>query len=453
MMQQSIEQILRRGSATSSEIQSATGMSQAGVSRWLRVMGNRIIRLKDGRSPRYMMTCNAFGGDDRLPLFMVDPHGNNTAIGYLRPLVHGAFYLEKLPGLPAVLLGDAGNGLFHDLPYFLFDLAPQGFIGRQIAAKMAEQSDFPNDPKRWSVEDIGRYLVSNGDDLPGNLKFGGLAHLRLRRKPTPRTSEDYPMLAESTMEGTTPESSAGGEQPKFTAFCGECSSHVIVKFSPKGDDSVATRWRDILVTEFHAAEAIHSANFPAAKTRLIEGGGRFFLESQRFDRNGEYGRLPMISLQYVDAEFAGVGQGWHRVMKALYDRHLVSWQHLYDSAVLWCFGKLINNADMHLGNLSLGIDGDVFRILPVYDMCSMGFAPKSGEVQPYRFSCPQPEQLAMFNLETSGSIQSVAKAMAHDFWNRLVRDPRISPELRDFLSQGNPVDLAGIAVSGQIDLI
>lgn len=451
-MQLSIEQILVRGPATSSEIQAATGMSQAGVSRWLRAMGNRIIRLKVGRSPQYMMTRNAFGGDDRLPLFMVDPHGNNTAIGYLRPLAHGAFYLEKLPGMPAVLLGERGDGLFPSLPYFLFDLAPQGFIGRQIATKMAEQSNFPGDPKHWNVDHIGRYLVSNGDDLPGNLKFGGLAYLRLRRKPVPHTSEDYPELAENTMDGTTPESSAGGEQPKFTAYCKERSSHVIVKFSPKGHDAVAARWRDILVTEFQAAEAIHAANFPAAETRLIDRGGRFFLESQRFDRTGEYGRLPMVSLQYVDAEFAGIGQGWHKVMKALYDRHLVSWQHLYDTAVLWCFGKLINNTDMHLGNLSLAIDGDVFRILPVYDMCSMGFSPKSGEVAPYRFDCPDLSDLPMFETAVADDIKSNAMEMAYDFWNRVVGDNRISPAFRNFLSRGNPVDLACNAGSGQIEL-
>lgn len=452
-MSLSIEQTLRRGPATSIEIQAATGMSQAAVSRRIRAMGTSIIRLKIGRSPHYMLTRNAFGGDDRLPLHMVDPHGNNTAIGYLRPLAHGGFFLEKLPGMPSVLLGVNGDGLFPSLPYFLFDLAPHGFIGRQIASKLAEQSGFPGDPKLWSAEHVGQYLVSNGDDLPGNLKFGALAHLRLRRKPIAHASEDYPLLAENAIGGDMAGSSAGGEQPKFTAYCKERSSHVIVKFSPKGDDATAARWRDILITEFQASEAIHAKNFPAAETRLIERDGRFFLESKRFDRTGEYGRLPMISLQYVDAEFTGIAQGWHRVMKALHDRHLVSWQHLYDTAVLWCFGKLIHNTDMHLGNLSLGIDGDVFRILPVYDMCSMGFAPKSGELQPYRFDSPELGDLGMFPHETAEEIKAGAREMARDFWNRVAGDKRISTEFRDFLSMGNPVDLASKTGNGQMDLL
>ncbi len=440
-----IEQILKRGPTTSKDLQLATDMNQVAVSRRIRAMGDRIIRIKIGRSPHYMLTCNAFGGGNRIPLFMVDPRGNNTSIGCLRPLAHGGFFLEKLPGMPSVLLGEGKNGLFKDLPYFLYDLAPQGYIGRQIAASMADQADFPNDPKQWNVDHIGQYLTSNGDDLPGNLKLGAQTHLRLRRKPVAYTSGDYPKLAEAAIDGSIPGSSAGGEQPKFTAYCKERSAHVIVKFSPKGHDATAMRWRDILITEFHAAEAIHARNFPAAETRLIESEGRYFLESQRFDRAGEFGRLSMISLQYVDAEFAGIGQGWHKVMKALYDDGLVSWQHLYDTAVLWCFGKLINNTDMHLGNLSLSIEGDVFRILPVYDMCSMGFVPKSGEVRPFRFECPDLGDLTIFSTTKADTIKTEASEMARDFWNRVARDSRISQDFRDFLAKGNPVDRARMA--------
>ena len=449
----SIEQVLSREPSSSKEIQLATGMNQATVSRRIRAMGDRIIRLKIGRSPHYMMTFDAFGNGDSLPLYMVDPHGNNTPIACLRPLAHGGFFLEKLPGMPSVLLGEGKNGLFKSLPYFLFDLAPQGYIGRQIAATMAEQADFPNDPKQWSVKHIGQYLTSNCDDLPGNLKLGAQAHLRLRKKPLAYTAEEYPKLAEAAMDGSIPGSSAGGEQPKFTAFCKDRSAHVIVKFSPKGDDAVAIRWRDILITEFHAAEAIHAKNFPAAETRLIERDGRFFLESQRFDRAGKFGRLSMVSLQYVDAEFAGIGHGWHKVMKALHGDNLVSWQHLYDTAVLWCFGKLINNTDMHLGNLSLSIEGDVFRILPVYDMCSMGFVPKGGEVRPFRFDSPDLDDLTMFPPEAAEEIRRSASEMARDFWNRVARDGRISKDFRDFLSKGNPIDRSGTADIPQLDLL
>ncbi len=433
----SIREFLENGPATSREIQFATGLSQTVVSRQLRRMGANVIKLKAGRSLRYTMTKNAFGGSDRLPLYAVDAHGNNTAIALIRPLLHGGFFVEPLAGMPKVLLGEGKDGCYDDLPYFLYDLAPQGFLGRQIAQEMSSRSDdFPNDPRNWNVDHIGRYLVSNGDDLPGNFKFGEQVYLRVRRQPVMVMPDDYPRLAEDVMSGILPGSSAGGEQPKFTAFCKDISAHVIVKFSPKGGDSVARRWRDVLITEFHAAEAIHDKSFPAAKSRLFEEGGRLFLESRRFDRSGDHGRMSMVSLQSIDAEFTGMGSGWDRVIDALWKKKLVSWQHCFDATFLYGFGLLINNTDMHLGNLSLSIDGDVFRVLPVYDMCSMGFAPKGGEVLPFGFTPPN-----INGLENLKGVVYDVKAAVRDFWLRVEGDGRISDEFRAYLEKGNPVDL------------
>lgn len=432
----SIREYLARGPATSKEIQSATDLSQAAVSRQLRSLGDSVVRLPSGRSPRYAMTRNAFGGDDRLPLFMVDTYGNNTSVALIRPLAHGGFFVQPLTGMPPVLLGEGKNGVYDDLPYFLDDLRPQGFLGRQVAAALASQSDdFPADPRNWNADHVGRYLISSGDDLPGNFKFGQQAHLRARRKPDISTEHDYPALADSVMSGDVPGSSAGGEQPKFTTFCENRSAHVIVKFSPQGNSDAARRWRDILITEYHATQAIHSQNFPAAETRLIELGGRLFLESQRFDRSGKYGRMPMLSLQSVDAEFTGLGSDWPRVMNALLEEELISFQHVYDTEFLWNFGRLINNTDMHLGNLSLGIEGSVFRLLPAYDMCSMGFAPKSSEVLPFNFTPPELRSQHM-NVDSLLSL----KEAAYDFWEKVANDGRISDEFREFLESGNPID-------------
>ena len=436
-MSLSIREYLQQSPATSKEIQAETGLSQAAVSRQLRAMGDSVIKLKKGRSPRYVVTCNAFGGDDKLPLYVVDAYGNTVAVARIRPLAHGGFFVQPLIGTSMVLAGVNGDGFYDDLPFFLSDLCPQGFLGRQIASEMASQSDeFPPDPRYWSTDHIGRYLISNGDDLSGNFKFGQQAHLRVRRMPTVTSIQDYPALADRVMSGVIPGSSAGGEQPKFTAYRGDRSAHVIVKFSPKGDSDVARRWKDILITEYHATEAIHDQDFPAAETELIEMDGRLFLESRRFDRSGEYGRMSMISLQAVDAEFTGLGSDWPRVMNALHGRRLVSGQHVFDAECLWGFGRLINNTDMHLGNLSLGIDGDVFRLLPVYDMCSMGFAPKSGDVLPYAFV---PPDLSGFNLD-EGALLAIKK-MAHGFWERVANDELISDELKAFLECGNPVGL------------
>lgn len=438
-MSLSIGEYLMRGAATSKEIQAATGLSQTAVSRQLRGMGDAVVKLPNMRPPKYAMTRNAFGGGNKLPLAMVDAHGNTHLAAYIRPLAPSGFFVEPAIGMPKVLLGESGSGLYQDLPYFLSDLCPQGFLGRQIAEDLANQSgEFPPDPRHWNANHIGRYLISNGDDLPGNFKFGEQALSRVRRRPVVTTENDYPALANSVMNGVIPGSSAGGEQPKFTTFCGNRSAHVIVKFSPQGNSDVARRWRDILITEYHATEALHSQNFPAAETRLLEIDGRLFLESQRFDRTGEFGRMPMLSLQCIDAEFAGIGSEWPKVLDALYRKKMVTWQHVYDAECLRWFGRLINNSDMHLGNLSFAIEGDVFGLLPVYDMCSMGFAPKSGvEVLPYSFALPEYKGIHL----DSASI-TIIQDMARNFWERVASDARISDEFKVFIERENLINMA-----------
>lgn len=92
---------------------------------------------------------------------------------------------------------------------------------------------------------------------------------------------------------------------------------------------------------------------------------------------------------------------------------------------------------MHLGNLSLAIDGSVFSLLPIYDMCIMGFAPRSDEVIPFSFVPSKTDDLKL----KEDALQGV-KEMVFDFWERVAADERISDEFKSFLERGNPVDLS-----------
>lgn len=445
----SITEYLERGPSTSKEIQAATGQSQSTVSRMLKKMGGSIVQIQDGRLIKYASTCNAFSCDDRIPVSIVDKSGRKELIAHVRPLNCGQFFLEPVSSdFSSLLLGEEGSGLYNDLPYFLLDLKPQGYLGRQIAKKMAKQSDgFPSNPKVWGTNHIGRYLVSNGEDLPGNIIFGDQMLLRIQRNPITVSQKDYPKLADSAVKGDPPGSPAGGEQPKFTAFNRDLHSHVIVKFTARGKNEIATRWRDVLITEYHAAEVLSSHGYPAAESRLFEEGGRMFLETQRFDRVGELGRKSMISLDIIDREFVGLGNNWSRVMHDLFSQGIVTDDDVLKTRELQYFGLLINNTDMHLGNLSLSMEGAHFRLLPAYDMCSMGFAPTSGEILPFDFELDL--QDTNINIHSKGFVQEIAyeavQEMAHESWERVLDDDRISNEFRDYLSQGNPVDLDSFA--------
>lgn len=432
----SIIEYLERGPSTSKEIQAATGLSQTTIARKIRKMEDRIIAIPEGRTVKYAAMRNAFNSGNNIPLSIIDEVGKPHLIAHIRPLIHGGFFVEPIKDISLLLLGESRIGLYEDLPYFLYDLRPQGFLGRQVAKRIASQcDDFPSDPRNWNSNHIGRYLISNGDDLPGNFIFGDRGLIGAGPQFLLATEVDYPDLAQKAIEGEIVGSSAGGEQSKFTAFNENSECHVIVKFSPKDKNEIATRWRDILITEYHAAVVLNARIFSAAIPGLIDINGQLFLESQRFDRIGTLGRRSMISLQTIDSEFTGLGGNWPRVMKDLLKKNLVTIEDSLHAESLWWFGRLINNSDMHLGNLSLSINKDIFRLLPIYDMCSMGFAPKtSGEVPPFSFGPPELNSISL----TEDQREIVIEA-AYEFWENVSMDSKISDQFRAYLQEGNPV--------------
>ena len=438
----SIEDYLAvHGPATAKALQAHTGMSQAAVSRRLKALGNRIVRISNGRTPHYALARSAFAPDVEIPLIRVDTYGNSESIAGIVPLAHGGFFVRLMPEAPRVLLGLSQNGLYDGLPWFLDDMRPQGFIGRRIAEQLAAgPGGFPPDPRLWNSDQVLRYLLAAGDDLPGNLTCGDRARIHIRRKPENADDANYPALADEVMSGYVPSSSAGGEQPKFTIFNRSQQAHVIVKFTSRDDNAVAERWRDILVTEYHAAKILGESS--AARTRLLEANGRLFLESRRFDRHEEYGRLSMFSLQALDNEFAGTGASWPEIMLALYEKGLVSWKDTLDATRLFLFGRLINNTDMHPGNLSLAMEGDGFKLLPAYDMCSMGFAPRAnGELPLFAFKpsfVPVLKRVPDFSGKDERDMWQLVLETATKFWDAVAEDSRISAAFKKFL-RANPV--------------
>ena len=408
----------------------ATGLSQAVVSRHLNKLGTQIVTADKHRPPVYSLTRNALGAGNRIAIVMVDLQGRNTIIAYLRPIEPKGFFLESNDQTPSPLMR-CDDGYYPDLPYFLDDLRPQGFLGRQIAKQIsAISADFPKNLQYWSSEQIGRFLISNGDDLPGNIKLGNQACLRLQRKPDEISHKNYEPLADDIVQGEIHSSSAAGEQPKFTVFNQEQQQHVLVKFSPKGNHEIAQRWRDVLISEHYALQALNKFGIAAAKTQIIESQNRLFLESIRFDRHGLYGRSSMVSLQAIDMAFVGSLEYWNNTMQDLYKQNLCSFEDVETTKILSAFGYLINNTDMHHGNISLSIEDNGFKLLPIYDMCCMGFAPKVAEILPFNFKVPQINELGL-----SDSQQILVQQIAAYFWQNLFSDLRISNQFKNFIKK------------------
>jgi len=418
---QLVEVLERRGIAYSSDLQSDLHISQATVSRLLKAAGRRIYRLGKGRNTRYSLLHPLFTIQ---PLYRIDPTGVPEQLGELVPLIHERYVLQvRRP--QAWLAGFEGAGLFDGLPYFLDDLRPQGFLGRQIARQLG--GPYPADPRQWTASRVLTYLMEYGADLPGDLVLGRHALAAATRAPRVTSVDEYPGLADQVLSGLVPGSSAGGEQPKFAVF--GHTGHVLVKFSPRGEEAEATRWRDILIAEHHAGQVLRASGLDAAESRLYDLGGRMFLEVMRFDRVGALGRQPMISLTAIDAEFSGEGHDWGDTLARLAQLKLVDDADGQTASQAQLFGQWIGNTDMHLGNLSLRPEADGFRLLPLYDMAPMRWAPVRGEL---------PRDLPLTPpVRDPGNEAAWYKTgvLAVEYWRSLSDEPRLSSTFRSIADQ------------------
>ncbi len=231
----------------------------------------------------------------------------------------------------------------------------------------------------------------------------------------------YALLAKAAAQGEIPGSSAGGEQPKFTAYAmtPEGARHVIVKFSEPDQGLVQERWRDLLLAEHLALQALNEGDVSATTTRIIDSGTQRFLKVDRFDRVGVHGRRGLISLAALDAAFVGAGTGtWPEIVRRLVDAGHLQVQTSYQAAVLWAFGTLIGNSDMHGGNLSfLGDQGRPYAMAPAYDMLPKALSPRSGgglpnDLTPAQISAAVPDDEWRKAVELARAFLSRVEALA-----------------------------------------
>ena len=129
-----------------------------------------------------------------------------------------------------------------------------------------------------------------------------------------------------------------------------------------------------------ALDTLREAGIPASKTQIFGHGGQRFLEIERFDRIGNLGRRALFSLAALDAEFVGAGAGgWPLIARHLVIAGQIRPEAAHGANLLWAFGTLIGNSDMHSGNLSFVAErGRPYNIAPAYDMTPMALASRTG---------------------------------------------------------------------------
>ncbi|WP_457428074.1 type II toxin-antitoxin system HipA family toxin YjjJ [Roseateles sp. P5_E7] len=426
----SLERLLRpRGPLGLAEIAANLGCATKTAQRLIATAGDAVVAAGQTRRRRTAWRRDFRGQRVETPVYRIDADGRPQRIGLLRPIWPFGCHLEtEAAAWPTP--EEARDGWYQGLPYPLYDLRPQGFLGRAFARRHAPGLSLPPDPRDWDDDALLLGLSAFGDDLPGELLVGDTA---LRRFLDTRLHLAQPIgtaelqaacatLAAQAMDGSLPGSSAGGEFPKFTVareLPGMATPHCVVKFSGADDSATVQRWRDLLVCEHLAAQALGAQ---AARTRLLLHAGRHFLESERFDRVGPHGRRGVVSLESADAGLVGkAGSDWTRVARALAAQGLLSAEDAERVAERQLFGQLIGNSDMHGGNLGFFHDATGLRLAPSYDQLPMRYAPQaSGEVlSPVLApSLPMPAERERW--------QRVAP-MALAFWRAAATDERISP--------------------------
>lgn len=362
---ETLRQLLRQGPVSVRQLTDIMGISQPTVSRSIKALGDEVVRIGSGPSIHYVLR-DAHRGFSSAPVYRITEEGTVKPLGKLVPVYPDGFVMEQTDN---ICLHSDG------LPWWLFDMRPQGYLGRAYASRFSSELDLPPNPENWSDTDVIRALLAHGHDAVGNLLIGEQARNHFVEMPLPVAVDRataYPSLALAVSAGDVPGSSAGGEQPKFCTYTER--GHVIVKFTAPDDNPVSERWRDLLLAEHLALRVL------GVETAVFDFGGQRFLEIPRFDRTGPLGRKGLFSLRALEAEFVGrARETWPVLVNELAKQGCVHPDAVASTARLWAFGTLIGNTDMHHGNLSfISSHGRPYDLAPAYDMLPMGFAPKSG---------------------------------------------------------------------------
>ena len=421
--------------ATVPELAAVLGVATPTLHKLLRecpagsvVSGGRSVRT------RYALRRPLRGSLADIPLYAIDAAGNPALLSNLA-LIHPQGTQLRLEQTGWPVPPEARDGWWDGLPYLLYDIRPQGYLGRSFARVEHLNLGVSPDPEEWTDDDIVYALSQAGADTPGNLILGDTAYGRWQRSKVDAgepvggiaIGRHYVQLAERTLANGIAGSSAAGEFPKFAALRrdAQATPHVLVKFSGAGESAAEQRWSDLLVCEQLALDcAARMPNVSSASTRIVQHAGRTFLESERFDRVGLFGRLPTCSLEIVAAAFVGSKLGdWPALATLLQRKGLLAAESVRQIELLWWFGQLIANSDMHLGNLSFRVS-PVLTVAPAYDMLPMLYAPqRGGEVPAKAFDPPLPSF-------AQGEVWRAAATHAIEFWQQASDDHRLSEPFR-----------------------
>lgn len=420
-----LQLLATRGALSSAEIQAALRLSQPSVSRLLALVDDEVVVCGQGKSTRYALAQPVGTHAAQQPIWMLDEQGVPSRIGTLSLLARGQMHIGA-QGISEVFESTPQQ----PLPWYLSPLRAQGFLGRVLAQRLAAQGLAPN-PDQWDTEAV-LLAALHTPDAPGALWLGGAVD-----GPVPDGEPVLPLhdpgpvldgLARDVVKTLPWGSSAGGEQPKFTAT-DEAGTAWLVKFSAPAGTPFGDRWTDLLLAEALCSQVLARHGHDCAETHTVRTSERTYLLSRRFDRVAARGRRHLVSLGAAHAGFAKSRYvNWPATADALASQRRLGAADAARLHDLFEFGRLTGNTDMHAGNASLWVAGHSLRemvqgrfaLAPVYDMLPMRWKPDP------MWGLPD---FAPFEVDLSRATLPVRQA-ARDFWQSLAGHADISAALR-----------------------
>ena len=201
---------------------------------------------------------------------------------------------------------ESRDGWWDGLPYPVYAIRPQGYMGRQLArAEHRALDGVRGNPDEWSDDDILWVLSQRGTDVPGNLLLGDAAYdawfrsgtqgssIRPASRPKPAS---YAELAAPGRRRGRRRLVRGGRIPQVRRPCGRlvgclhaARAGEVLRCRRVGCRAALGRPVGVRAPCARVREGVSPVSAPA-RSRMLSHGGRVFIELERFDRVGLQGR-------------------------------------------------------------------------------------------------------------------------------------------------------------------
>ncbi|MBI3535847.1 MAG: HipA domain-containing protein [Deltaproteobacteria bacterium] len=406
------------GVLTSQELTRKLEISRPTLSRLISKAPHSLMRLGKTRAINYGATREIPGLGSKLPMFKVNESGQLSAVGNFI-ILHKEYYAAA-----------PQNTIFSGLPPEMFDMAPQGFMGRAFIQKFANELNLPTRLENWSNDHILIAISRRGEDLPGNLIIGKESAERFTKLNINSIShKQYTNLALLSLSGQPIGSSAGGEQPKFSAYV--AGRQCIIKFAGIDHSKAQLRWKDLLISEFIALQILKEHQISSSKAELVFQGKMVFLVVERFDRTGPKGRCAVLTLAAIENLLFGARDSWSSSAERLERANHIDKNTERCIKLLDAFGVMIADSDRHFHNIAFFSQSTFdhkfqtlkFKLAPAFDKLPMLFAPISGQVIEKKFELPIPSSEML-------DVWEEARDLAIQFWDKVSKEKTISEHFR-----------------------